>query len=79
MGNREQGYHYGYTEARKNLPEKTPLGKKIWEEIWEGTMIQTRSSWQPVLRGFTIKQNKSRFSNQNKFVISQRWTVGYDA
>ena len=28
MGNRLQGHHYGYTEARKNLPEKTPLGKK---------------------------------------------------
>ena len=28
MGNRLQGHYYGYTEARKNLPEKTPLGKK---------------------------------------------------
>ena len=28
MGNRLQGHNYGYTEARKNLPEKTPLGKK---------------------------------------------------
>ena len=28
MGNRLQGHYYGYTEARKNLPEKTPLGEK---------------------------------------------------
>ena len=29
MGNRLQGHNYGYTEARKNLPEKTPLGKNM--------------------------------------------------
>ena len=27
MGNRLQGHYYGYTEVRKNLPEKIPLGK----------------------------------------------------
>ena len=26
MGNRLQGRYYGYTEARKNLPEKNPSG-----------------------------------------------------
>ena len=55
MGNRLQGHYYGYMEARKNLPEKTPLGKKIWQQIWVGTVAQTQSSWQPVLRGYTIK------------------------
>ena len=29
MGNRLQGRYYGYTEARKNLPEKTPLGSYL--------------------------------------------------
>ena len=29
MGNHSQGHWYGYTEARKNLPEKTPLGKNM--------------------------------------------------
>ena len=57
MGNRLQGHYYGYTEARKNLPEKTPLGKKTWQEIWVGTMAQTQSRWQPILRGFTVKEN----------------------
>ena len=52
MGNRLQGHNYGYTEARKNLPEKNPSGEK---------MAHTQSSWQPVLRGFTVKENK--FSN----------------
>ena len=61
MGNRLQGHYYGYTEARKNLPEKNPFGEKIWQEIWVGTMAHTQSSWQPVLRGFTVKENK--FSN----------------
>ena len=28
MGNRLQGHYYSYTEAKKNLPEKIPLGKK---------------------------------------------------
>ena len=28
MGNRLQGHYYGYTEARKNLPEKKPLWGK---------------------------------------------------
>ena len=28
MGNRLQGHYYGYTEARKNLPEKNPFGGK---------------------------------------------------
>ena len=29
MSNRLQGHYYSYTEARKNLPEKIPLGKNI--------------------------------------------------
>ena len=29
MGNRLQGHYYSYTEAKKNLPEKIPLGKNI--------------------------------------------------
>ena len=41
--------------------KKPPFGEKISQEIWVGTMAQTQSSWQPVLRGFTVKQNK--FSN----------------
>ena len=70
MGNRLQGHNYGYTGARKNLPEKTcqkkparknPFGEKTWQEIWVGTMAQTQSSWQPILRGFTAKENM--FSN----------------
>ena len=28
VGNRLQGHNYGYTEARKNLPEKKPLWGK---------------------------------------------------
>ena len=56
MGNRLQGHNYGYTEARK-----TPLGQKTWQEIWVGTMAQTQSSWQPILQGFTVKENM--FSN----------------
>ena len=60
MGNRLQGHNYGYTEARKNLPEK-PLWGKTCQEIWVGTMAQTQSSWQPILRGFTAKENM--FSN----------------
>ena len=28
MGNHLQGHYYGYTEARKNLPEKKPFWKK---------------------------------------------------
>ena len=61
MGNRLQGRDYGYTEVRRNLPEKTPFGKKTSQEIWVGTMAQTQSSWQPILRGFTVKENM--FSN----------------
>ena len=29
MGNRLQGHNYGYTEARKNLPEKPLWGKNM--------------------------------------------------
>ena len=29
MGNHLQGHYYGYTEARKNLPEKNPFGKNM--------------------------------------------------
>ena len=61
MCNGLQGHYYGYTEARKKLPEKNPFGEKTWQEIWVGTMAQTQSSRQPVLRGFTVKENK--FSN----------------
>ena len=61
MGNRLQGHNYRYTEARKNLPEKNPFGEKTWQEIWVGTMAQTQSSWQSILRGFTAKENM--FSN----------------
>ena len=45
----------------KKPPRENPFGEKISQEIWVGTMAQTQSSWQPVLRDFTVKQNK--FSN----------------
>lgn len=61
MGNRLQGHNYGYTEARKKPARKNPFGEKTWQEIWVGTMAQTQSSWQPILRGFTAKENM--FSN----------------
>ena len=61
MGNRLQGHYYSYTEAQKKPPRENPFGEKISQEIWVGTMAQTQSSWQPVLRDFTVKQNK--FSN----------------
>ena len=60
MGNRLQGHNYGYTEARKTC-RKNPFGEKTWQEIWVETMAQTQSSWQPILRGFTAKENM--FSN----------------
>ena len=35
MGNRLQGHNYGYTEARKNVPEN-PFGEKHdWKSGWE--------------------------------------------
>ena len=47
--------------GQKKPARKNPFGEKIWQEIWVGTMAHTQSSWQPVLRGFTVKENK--FSN----------------
>ena len=47
--------------GQKKPPRENPFGEKISQEIWVGTMAQTQSSWQPVLRDFTVKQNK--FSN----------------
>ena len=81
MGNRLQGHYHGYTEARKNLPEKTPLGKKKCDR---------KSGWepQPKLRAVSSSSYEasqlSKISIQTKidlasakgamWVLKPRWT-----
>ena len=38
-----------WTEARKNLPQKTPVGKNV-QEIWVGTKAQAPRDLEPILQ-----------------------------
>ena len=76
MGNRLQGHYHGYREARK-----IPFGEKnMTREIWVETMAQIQSSWQPVLRGFTVKQSKFQTkinlspARGGRLALRPRWT-----
>ena len=42
-------------EGQKKPAKKNPFGEKIRQEIWVGTIAQTLSSLQPILRGFTLQ------------------------
>ena len=68
----EQGHHYGYTEARKN-----PFGEKYDRKSGKEPRPKLRAV---VSLSYEASQlNKiSHVFEPNKFVISQRWTVGSD-
>ena len=47
------------TEARKNLPEKTPIGKKT-QEIWVGSVAHALKS--PSYEGYTVGRSLLLFT-----------------
>ena len=50
------------TEARKNLPEKTPVGKKTRQGIWVGSMAHALKS--PSYEGYTAGRSLPLFTKQ---------------
>ena len=62
-------------EGQKKPVKKNPFGEKIRQEIWVGTIAQTLSSLQPILRGFAL-QPKYILKLKKKLGISQRLRVG---
>ena len=63
--------------GQKKPARKNPFGEKTWQEILVRTMPQTQSSWQPVLRGFTVKENMlsmpRRYSTPQNFERFHRY------
>ena len=56
MSNRLHGHYYGYTEARKNLPEKTPLGKKHDRKSWLEPCPKLRAVGSPSYEASQLKK-----------------------